>query len=655
MTFATALALLIAGLAAIPYLAHRLRRKRAEEIVFPAARLVPIAPPIARKRARLEDKALLAIRILSIAALALLGATPFVSCSKLSMERSSGASFAVAFVIDDSMSMRISDARGNSRFQRAKEGALDILSSTHDGDSVAIVLAGAPARVALAATSDFSHARAVVRDLTVSDRATDLDGAILLANSLIGQLPQIDKRIVVLSDRADGNPEGPPLGEGSALSVWFPLKEEPPLDDCALLTADRTGNHARVRVTCTGKTSSRDLRILNGDSVLASKKIEGTGEAILDLPSDAPPGLIARLSAGDAIQSDDVQPVLSEGAPGSIAIVADAAEEMVATGGATVVEQALSALKLDVNLRPVPLMPDRDADLISFSGIVLEDPSGFTPEQRRSLGIFLERGGAILLALGRKAATPPLGATFEPILMHGAHWGVSPAKGIDPRTADTALGESIHTFDEIDPKGRITLAPEDTRALHSMVAFTDGQPLVAKKEIGRGVAWIVTLPFSVNESDLALRPGFLSLLSAFVDDVRARRSPKRSDVGDTWVWDKVDSLQVDSPKGTLPVTREGGRSRVSLPLVGSYTVHADKTSEIRAVSPVVKELNFKPRAVSQTSNVTNASATRPKVDISWQVALVLLAFTLLELIVRYALREKESKDQAIPIEPAEVR
>lgn len=648
MTFAAAIALLIAGFAVIPYLAHRLRRRRAEEIVFPAARLVPVAPPVARKRSRLEDKALLAIRILSIVALALLGATPFVSCSKLSMERSSGASFAIALVIDDSMSMRAGEAHGASQFQKAREGALEILSSAHDGDSVAIVLAGSPARVGLAATSDFSRARAILRELPPSDRATDLEAAISLANSLIGQLPQIDKRIVVLTDRADGNAGGPPLGEGSALPVWFPLgeqKQQKDREDCAVLSADRSGNHASVKVACSAKMSgARAVRILDGEKVIATKAIDGAGEVTLDLPSDLPSGLRARLDGDDAIPSDDEQPLLAEGAPGSIAIVADVAEEAVATGGATVVEQALSALKLDVALRPLPLMPDREVDLASFSGIVLEDPSGFTPEQRRSLTAFLERGGAILVALGKKASTPPLGASFEPILLHSALWASSPAKGIDPRSADATLGESALTFDDIEPKGRISLAPEDVRAMHPLLSFTDGQPLLAKKEIGRGVAWVVTLPFSVRESDLALRPGFLSLLSAFIDDVRMRRSPKRSEVGEIWAWEKVDSLRVESPKGALEVTREGGRSRVSLPFVGAYTVAVNKEVELRAVMPALKELDFEPRAISQAASAMNTSASRPKVDISWQIALSLLGLVLLELVVRFFLREKESKE-----------
>ena len=64
MTFLTLLALGIAVLVAAPYVAHRLRRQRAEEHPFAPARLVPPTPPKARRRARLEDRSLFAIRAL---------------------------------------------------------------------------------------------------------------------------------------------------------------------------------------------------------------------------------------------------------------------------------------------------------------------------------------------------------------------------------------------------------------------------------------------------------------------------------------------------------------------------------------------------------------------------------------------------------------
>src|SRR5258706_1324265 len=171
MRFVTVFALAVALLVAAPYLAHRLRRRRADERAFAAAHMVPPAPPRARRRSQLEDRALFGTRALAVLALALLGASPLVRCSRLSLTREGGASVALAIVIDDSMSMRAPDASGKrSRFDRARTGARELLASAREGDAVAIVLAGAPSRVALAATTDLGAARAAIETLAPSDR-----------------------------------------------------------------------------------------------------------------------------------------------------------------------------------------------------------------------------------------------------------------------------------------------------------------------------------------------------------------------------------------------------------------------------------------------------------------------------------------------------
>src|SRR5262249_17747908 len=101
MTLITAAALAIAIFVGAPILAHRPRRRQAEERPFPPAKLVPPTPPTARRRSLLEDRVLFGLRAASILALALLGATPFVRCSRLSLERKAGASVGLAIVIDD--------------------------------------------------------------------------------------------------------------------------------------------------------------------------------------------------------------------------------------------------------------------------------------------------------------------------------------------------------------------------------------------------------------------------------------------------------------------------------------------------------------------------------------------------------------------------
>jgi len=645
LSFVTALALGIALFVAAPWLAHRLRRQRASDLPFAPVRLVPPTPPRARRRSRLEDRALFAIRAASILGLALLGASPLVRCSKLALSRG-GASVAVAIVLDDSMSMRATDADG-TRFARAKRGAEEILASLREGDAAALVLAGGPARVALAATTDLGAARAALEGTRESDRATDLDGAVAIARTLVAELPQIDRRVIVLSDLADGKPDGPPLGEGGdgRVPVWVAMPElgKNPLQDCGILAADRAGGRARVKFACSSAAAAngRDVTIRDGTKVVASAPLPQTalGEAMIAVPGDDARELTAVLGGVDAITSDDQAVVVVEAGPAAIAVAADRSDEALTTGGAPAVEQALAALHLDMAVRALPQAPDRREDTAAFAAILVDDPPGFTPEQRHALGAFVERGGVLLVALGRRAAAAPLGANFEPFLSRSVGFGPAPAKGADP--ASPLLGEAAATLGDLGAKGRATLEPEDATAFDTVVAWSDGRPLVARKTRGRGAVWLTTLPLSVDASDFPLRPGFLSLLDALAAEAKERSAPLRGDVGAPWAFGGARQVEGEGPTGKIVAARDDGTLRVVPALVGAYRLVVDGTKELRVAAPVARELDFRQRAIASGTTSSALGGGVATVDVSWIIALALLVLVAAELVVRGLARPRD--------------
>lgn len=641
MSFVVPLALAAALLVVAPWLAHRLRRRRAQEQPFPPARLVPPAPPQARRRSRLEDRALLATRVVAVLLLAALGATPLVRCSRLSLQRTSGASVAIAIVLDDSMSMRApSPDAGKSRFQRAREGARELVASARDGDAIGIVLAGAPSRVALAATTDLAAARTSIDALTESDRATDLDGAIVLARGLVASLPQADRRIVVLSDLADGRPAAP-IDEGGPVPVWIALPELAQASgDCAVMRADRRGARVRVGIACGPNASAAGREVVVEDdtgkpvahaTAAAGSEVE---TSVLLASEGAKASSRARLAGGDAIASDDVAPILEEARRGSIAVVTDATEESVATGGGPILEQALAALDLGIDVRPIPAVPDRAEDVTVHLGIVIDDPPGLTPEQRHALAAFLDGGGVAMIALGPRAGSAPLGATLEPILAHPPGWSDTRASGADPKSAVGELAQSADGFADLSAHKRAVLSADDASAFERILAWNDGAPLVARRAMARGEAWIVTLPFSVEASDLALRPGFLGLVDAFVRAARGRVAAARSGVGTPWTFPGAHAVQVQGPGGAIAVSRESGLPRAVPPLVGSYKVTIDGKTETRVAAPDAREIDLRPRVASPGARGERLGERRASVDVSPQLALVLLALVVVEMALR---------------------
>ncbi len=636
MSFVTALALGIAIFVALPLLAHRLRRLRADERPFPAASLVPPAPPRARRRARLEDQALFGVRVLAIIALALLGASPLVRCSRLSLSRSSGASMAVAIVVDDSMSMRAKGPAASSRFSRAKDAATELLAGARDGDAVGVILAGAPPRVALAPTTELGAVSSVLSSLKESDRATDLDGALRLAESLLGSLPQVDKRIVVLSDLADGKPDAPPLGENAQLPMWTPLAElAQDAADCAIISADDTGGRVLVHLAC-GKDASaagRRVEVRAGQRVVGSATATSAPELSVEVSGVAPgDALTAHLMGGDAVASDDMAPVLVA-STGAIGVVAEAADETAVTGGPPVVEQALAALRSDLASRPLPAVPDQASDFSGILGLIADDPPGFTPEQRRAVASYLDGGGVLLLALGQRAASAPLGATLQPVLEHATMWGDAKVQGVAKNAPTDILGEATRSLVDLGASKRTTLAAADVGSLENLVPWSDGAPLIARRTVGRGEAWVTTLPFALDASDFPLRPAFISLLDAFVTSVHAHAAPRRADVGATWTL-PASATKAVGPDGPIELVHEGGRAKLTPPVIGAYHVTIDGRDELRVAAPIAKETDFRPRRTKAQEGASRLGATQAQVDVSPQIAVALLALLLAEVVLR---------------------
>ncbi|HMJ51657.1 MAG TPA: VWA domain-containing protein [Polyangiaceae bacterium] len=649
MTFVYAAALAVAILAVAPFVAHLLQRRRADERDFPPARLVPPSQPVARRRRRIDDRALYAVRTVAVLALALLGATPFARCSSLALGREGGASIALAIVLDDSLSM-LAEVEQKTRWDRALRAADELVEGAREGDAVGVVLAGAPPRIALAATTDLAAARSVVRSLSASHRATDLEGALELAQSLVHGLPQTDRRMVLLSDLADGHPDGPPLGESSETPLWVPLTDlAQPAANCAVLRADRQRDRATIRVACfpAAESRRRSIEIYAGDKVVGRTPLPDEAGGVdvgVDL-AGASGDLEARITGKDAIRADDVAPVLATTGGLSIAIIADPAGAKLVTGGAPPVEQALAALELDVRLRPLPLLPDRLEDLAGFAGMVIEDPPGFTPEARRSLAAWTDRGGVVLLALGPHAPLAPLGANFEPLVPGSITWGPSPSPGLDDK-ASVLFGSAAAGLVDFRPRGRATV---DLNALGGAVQVSarwkDGAPWLIERPLGRGFVFILTVPTSPDESDLALRPAFLLLLDRLVDATRTRNGAYRITVGEAWSFEGAKSLEVVGPeKAQLRVTEEGTRKVVVPDRIGAYDITLDRDKLTRIVAASEKEVDGRPRKVSPGSQSSSLGDTRARVDLSPYLAIGLLALLVSELALRLRARRTPPLD-----------
>jgi hypothetical protein len=667
MSFVTLAALGIALLVVAPVLAHLLRRRPPEERPFAAVALVPERTAVAQRRTALEDRWLLGVRAAAVVLLALLGATPLLRCARLSLARPSGASVALVVVVDDSLSMR-APLRGAppgsepTRFERARAAARELGTTLEGGDVVAVVLAGRPARVALGATTNMEAVVDTLAALRQSDRATDLEGALELADNLLRELEHVDKRIVLLSDLADGQPDAPPLRAPEGVTLWAPLESlREAVPDCGVVSADRSEGRVRVRVACAGlgaDGAALRVRVRDAARVVVEAPIRVSREpveALLALPEGTGPAeLVAALGAPggepyrDAVGEDDAAPVVTLGGELGVGVVGDPAATRVATGGPPPVEQALGALGFGVRITPLAGVPDRVEELAPFGVCVVDDVPGLTPEQRRAVERWVEQGGVWLASLGPRAAAAPLGASFAPMLPALVRWARAPAEGID-RATDAMFLDAGEGMDRLAALGRAELELGALDGIEVATRWKDGAPFLLSRRLGRGVAYAVTLPFATEHSDLALRPGFLALLARMVETARSLGGATRVPVGASWPvsgFREVRARHVrvtpagEEPGEPVAVEASGGGRRITPDRIGVYEIELDGARVRRAAALDERELDLRPRALAAGAGAEarTLGGTVARVDVSAKVALALLVLMVLELGLRVATR-----------------
>jgi hypothetical protein len=177
-------------------------------------------------------------------------------------------------------------------------------------------------------------------------------------------------------------------------------------------------------------------------------------------------------------------------------------------------------------------------------------------------------------------------------------------------------------------------------AYEPLLKWTDGSPLVGRRARGRGDFWLTTLPFSVETSDLALRPGFLALLDAFVAEAKQRATPRRGDVGVPWSFGGAHTVEAQGPQGPVAATREDGALRLVPVLAGSYRVSIDGAKELRVAAPLAREIDLRARPVAASATSSALGGGVAIVDVSWMIALALLALVAAELAARALTRAR---------------
>jgi len=642
MTFLTVGALAIALLVVAPFAAHLLRRGQRDAVGFSLVRLVLPMPKLASRRSRLQDKALFSVRAALIVTLALLGAVPLVRCDHPVLTRQQGASVALAIVLDDSGSMRARLANGDERFAKAKQRALQLIEQLREGDLVALVLAGEPARLIASATPQRQMVRELCRKLRPSDRSTDLSSALRLAEGSLRGLPHSDRRIVVFSDL------GQPLPKVS-VPYWFPMPElATPVHDCGITLAVRYENQVTVELACSDAIAAHQRHVTlvkrGGDARNPSKQ-PGLSKTITaasgpqKLVYEAAPTeteLDAHLDGQDANPHNDAAPVFGGTSGTVVATLADYTTARPATGGPPLIEQALAAFGGDIVLRPWTALPEDERSFNEVSLLLLDDPSPFGPEVRVVLENWIRRGGTAVAWLGPRAVSDALGSSLSPFLEGNPAWETTDVTGFDQKSL-LWLGTTGSTLSELRPKGRLSIDNVLPPTSTVKARWGDFRAAVLERKLGKGVVWTSGIPISPDQSDIAFRPGFLALISHIVEQTRLRGLSPVTVVGHAWRFDHDESIQIRDPEGTMTsVTSSVGHDATETTFTpttaGLYTLTREGRLEYRLAHGETQEITDGPNP-SNPPTAKGVAEPRAPLDISAQLTWGLAILMLLELVL----------------------
>jgi Mg-chelatase subunit ChlD len=652
MSFLAAAALAVGILVTAPWFAHLLRRGRATRREFPPSSLVPSVVRVARSPGRLEDHWLFALRALLIMSLAVLGATPLFRCSRLRFARPHGASVALAIVLDDSLSMR-----AGQRWERAVASARALVRSGREGDAVSLVLAGRPARLLLSATTDLAVVRNALERVMPSDRSTDLEGAVAVARSALQGLPQAEHQIMLFSDLA-GRP--PAAGQPPIVAPLSDLRDR--LQDCGIVSAQGQGRAVSVVVVCTNTEVARGRKVellgaSGGDGVpVASGEIEARrGVQTVNLQAEnLPLPADVRLSGRDDILRDDQAPVASEENALQVGVVADPTQASAITGGPTVIEQALEALDAGALVRPLMMLPDDDGELGRLALLLIDDPSGLTPEARGALTDWLARGGVALGLLGPACESASLGLSFLPFAEGALRWEPNPSAGLDPSSV-AWLGEEARGLERLAAKGRVALDSARLPDARVRGRWDDRRAWLLERDVGDGLVQTLGLPASVALSELALRPGFLALLDHLLTEALHRRGPQLSLVGSLWSFPARSRVEVIGPEGPVACSADAalGSSSAHLSLAGRYQVRVNGREQTRIVRWDEQEILDHPFDVDNKNSSVVSGVTAEEVDVSRETALLVLVLLGLELGTRLVLSRRAPRPALPATRPTE--
>ena len=188
-------------LASVPIIIHILNRRRFQIIDWPAMKYLKLTFKRNRRRIRIEQLILLAMRTLAVILLILAVARPIIPNNGLAGLFPGRARTSRVIVIDDSLSMGYTTA-GRSAFQVARNAAEDLLHAAGAQDSATLLVTSAPERPVVrdGSLQDVAKLVDLVRGLSLTDTPNNWAAAFEGVRAALTSALYSDREVVLITD-----------------------------------------------------------------------------------------------------------------------------------------------------------------------------------------------------------------------------------------------------------------------------------------------------------------------------------------------------------------------------------------------------------------------------------------------------------------------
>ena len=691
-----------AGLLALaaPILAHLLGRRHPRRIEFAATRFLEDAKPHVDQRPKLRDLPLFALRVLAMALVVLAFARP-VSLEDRELPVF-GAPHDAVLLIDTSASMLHVDGDGFEA-EAALERAQELVDALPPGSRVAWLVSdpegpsrelATPGPELLPALESFVRQDARPGGWPLSDA---LERALVL-------LPDDERERVIY---AIGDPTAQGLASlptelADGVRV-FPLstraEDAPPVDNLALQDiswevakeVDPRAVRVRARVHRSegGGPSEQELEAvvafeIEGEERSRTSVVVAPGESaevefthsLLDQREFARAALRIVEPADDPFSADNVRERwVSTDAQVKVSVVngdpSDRRSHDEVYFLTTALREAASGAEGNLRLDLRGTTPDQlerefakdgvtalaDTDVLILANV--ENPS---PALAAAIHARVDAGMGLWISVGERVGVSAYNDRFDallPLRLRGASLagtapgrqqarfeGMSPAVLSHPlfkgRAQDLALAGA-------KTDRRMLLEPDPKRQSDVALSYASGAPALLTREVGRGRVALLTTTLDRDWSDLAIRPGFVPLVSdtvAWLAGDASGAAMRALEVGTPVFLPGKASMRVEGPAGlTARVDLEEGSLRfehsdqpglyVARPLSASTSEGPSSLETRFAVDVPASESDLEARPLPQVEapeGQARLMGQRPRWrGLLWLVAALLLAEGLLRI------------------------